>query len=334
MVSSPYQVLSAFEARCHFESSKNILIVSLPSCSDMVSSKQICEVVKRTSWDQVYYVYPQSSNKIFGVIKRWQILLRFLFLRKYKCGMFFIGDFRVQWKHYMRNMANPIKTILIDDGSASVNIFNNYLSKNIFYPNKSGVLKDAIEKILYFPFFLFGCPRDNISLFTSYDVSRDSDVEVIYNDFSNLKSLFSNSGRKINKEQVWFIGSPYSEKDILSFEYETEFLERCINWLKGKGLDVVYIAHRFDSDRKLDFVSRVCSAEVRRLRLPLEAHVLLEKEVPESIAAIYSSALETLPKVASFSEIYCFKLPCSDSVESISEIYCYYERVGVKVVIV
>jgi len=332
VVSSPYQVLSAFEARLYFGSTSNILIVSLPSDSDMISSRQICDVVERTAWDEVYFVYPQSSNKLYGVLKRWWILLRFMFLHNFNCHRFFIGDFRVQWKHYLRSVVRPDEVILIDDGSASVGVFNDYLSNGELYPKKDNALKEFFEKLLYFPFVLRRSSSDNFAVFTSYSFPETSDITIFHNDFSNLKSLFSSSEKSINNSLVWFIGSPYSEKGVLEYDYEVEFLATCIRWLEEKGLEVTYVAHRFDSCKKLAFIRRALGIKVKQLALPVEVYALSGEEVPGSVAAVYSSVLETLPKIVKFNEAYSFRLPHADSLEYISDIYSYYESIGITVV--
>mgnify|MGYP003645636363 CR=1 FL=1 len=332
VVSSPYQALSALQARVHFESKNSVLIVGLPSEYQSRSFREIMKVVELSGWDRILYVYPEAKNKLVGVFKRWMILRKLEFLTKVNCRNFFMGDFRVQWIHYFKNLVNPKKSYLLDDGSASITVYKNFFSKGIFYPEKNGKIKKFLERLMYFPFFDKKKQENKISMFTSYSFEDECGVGIVNADFSKLKGHFKNYDRFIDKSQVWFFGSPYSEKRIMKEGCEIAFINSCLSWLKRKKYRVVYVPHRFESKKKLEKISKLSGVEIRKLDIPAEAYFLLSRSTPGSIAAVYSSILETLPKIQVMDNIFSFKLPNSYQNEDIKNVYSYYQENGVKII--
>jgi hypothetical protein len=332
VVSSPYQALSALQARLYFNSKNCLLIVSLPSDKESKSAFEISRIVELSGWGEVIYVYPEERNKIVGALKRRSILKGLEFIGDLCCRNFFIGDFRVQWMHYLKNLIGPKKVYILDDGAASISIYENYLSKGIFYPEKNGIVKQLIERFLYFPFFDKKKQDLEMSMFTSYSLDGVNGLEVIKSDFLELKRYLKVEEKLIDNGEVWFFGSPYSERCIIKEEREVAFVKSCLSWLISRDYRVFYVPHRFESEKKLKKICKLDGVLIKRLDLPAEAYFILSKKTPGAIAACYSSVLETLPKIQVMHNVFSFVLPVEARNDNIINIYSYYRKNNIKVV--
>jgi hypothetical protein len=315
---SPLQVINCTEAAFCAKDKKNILIIKLEDFEENVENNlQIKIVIQLFSWDSIIE-YPSFSEK--KRIERWMSEIRFI--KKIKeiypnVNKLFIGEFRAIWMQSIRSITKPKETYLVDDGAITLTIQDLFLSKRDYSPSYFKLLQGSnflnkvklFIKTIFFWQVLF--PRMNskpIHLFTSFKIIPANGQKVIKNKFSHLKEI-SSKLININKDEVFYFGSKYSEAGILSLEEELEFLSRVINFFKNKKIKFTYVTHRSDSEKKITLLSSENNVIATRLGVPAELYFLTANNRPAFIAGAYTTSLNNLPYLCSFDKVYVFILP-------------------------
>ena len=102
-------------------------------------------------------------------------------------------------------------------------------------------------------------------------------------------------------------------------------VSRCM--VRFDGLRFVYMPHRRESQKTIDAVASLPHVVIEHPSLPVEAEFIKRRVRPLHIAAFLSTALYTLKKIFSDSNVTAFRLPLADVAPSreglITPIYKY-----------
>jgi len=296
LTKSPLQVLSAIEARSYFG---GFSVLVLRYSGDYNNDFQMKKVASLVKWGSVIEITSCANTKLAEFI-----LLIFLFRLKkikYSWKHIFIGEYR-SWAFI--SFAKILKSehiFLLDDGSVTIEIQQDYLSKGKEYPYGKGLIGKIKKNIIYFICRIFKFDINTnisrkINLFTCFDVARAYPTQIVLqHNFSFIKKRAKNLQPK-NRE-VWFFGSNISELGLISIDKEISLIHSMSNYYKSLGFFVVYIPHRRESNSKLKKIKKIPGLDVVSLNFPCEIGILIRNSIPGRISSFISTALYTIKKI-------------------------------------
>lgn len=334
VVESPLQALVAVELSLSFKSKKNIIIYRLSNKNRKRNNEQIEKVIDKGSWFKVKRLSLEKQSPLATHMNLRKELKNIEAEFKGRVGQLFIGEFRSQWMHYIRTATLPGKTILMDDGAATVTVKRNFLDKKNYFPtivlNRKNFFKETFKNILYWRFLKRDALQSKIYLASAFFVS-DSLYPI---DFSNLKELLGKVANSTSK-RVLFFGSKYSEAKIISLKYELEFIRRVKNYYSNYGCDFIYCAHRDESKEKLEIIEREIDLRVLISDLPAEVLIIQNSNSIVEISSAYSSVLNNAKMIIPEVDVRAFHLnPEEISLRHRNDIllvYKHFEREGISV---
>lgn len=335
IVQSPLQALIAVELSLQFSGKTNGIIYRLSGESRKRNDEQILRVIEMGQWSFIEQV---QLSKETGV--RWHLKFRRYILNlnkrfEKKVKNLFIGEFRDHWMHLVRINIAPEKYILIDDGAATLTVKRRYIDKQIYYPDdiwhSNNFIKNLAKRLIYIGIV----DKTEIKkplVYASAFLKSESEFNIDFS-WSRLRLKGAQSLKIDQVQKAYFFGSKYSEAGILSLDYELNFISDVVRYYRNKGLDLVYCAHRDESDEKLNLIRRLGQVEVIAPKLPAELFILESHGQVAEIAAAYSSVLNNLRLIVPDKPIVSFRLSDeeinSKNKEDIKNIYDYLERSGI-----
>lgn len=311
IVESPFQLLSAIEANKYFENEENVLIIKYsPEKFAKNSNEQLILLKNYTNWENIYEIGNSSSYFILN-------LKLLLFIKNIqrdfsKIDKIFIGEYRSWYMRQYFNILNPRKCFSLDDGNITIELAKSYIStgKEYKFPKTfKSIIKNIINNFLLLLLF-YRVPKNriNINLFTCFDVSQFLQKDrFIEHSFEYLKE--KNKMKDCLQDTVYFFGANLSELDLISEQEEMKILKKISYYFNDKNIKLIYLPHRRELPKKLEFIKNNLGIELRYSKYPAEIEFILMNEKPQYLASIVSTALHTVSKIVSFDEIIAFKLP-------------------------
>lgn len=333
VVESPLQALMAVELSLQFKTEKSGVVYRLVNNRDR-NNQQIEKVINSGSFSlikKVSFDYRGSLAHHLSIRKELKALEKSF---RGKVKQLFIGEFRSQWMHFMRSAIRPDKTILIDDGAATLVLKNNYIDNGIYFPEElwevKSVLKRVIKRKIYRAFLKASILQEPI-YFASAFLKSESIYPV---NFLELKKLFKGKGNR-RKSLVYFFGSKYSESKIISLQYELDLIKRVKEFYRNSDLDLIYCAHRDESTSKLELIRKSLGLVVITPELPAEVFLLEEGGGVAEVAGAYSSILNNVRIMLPEITVRAFYLRPDEintkNRDNILNVYQHFEAQGIYV---
>lgn len=332
LIQSPYQAIVAAQAAVDLVGEDEESVAIVLARGNEVEEEQIACALKMYEWSRcefflnegpAWFKMLNARMLVKGVVKEY----------KGACGRLFIGDFRSKWMHYVKSGLNPERCYVLDDGAATISIFNKYIAMKKYWPRE----EKGWKSFVFNNFSYFGLKKREIPLvfYTSYQgLSNGFSSSVIVHSNSLLKSRFKR--KNINKKEVIYFGSKYSESGVVSFSYEKKLLSNIFLYYLLSGFKVAYFPHREDSEAKKLFIKSFGAVEIVSSALPAELYLSELECLPGIVAGAYTSVLFNMNKIGLSSEINSFLIReefLSDGLKkTVKDVYEEIEKEGVKVI--
>jgi hypothetical protein len=240
--------------------------------------------------------------------------------------------------HRCVEISNLNSVSLLDDGIIIVDILKNMLNKGFFNKlsmrsNKPSLIS-FIKDLIYLLLGSNGKKHYNFEVFSSFLNSDDSKTIKITN--NHYAFLRANSSKKVVNE-VYYIGTKYSEAGYFDVDVELEFLSIVSKDLirRYPNKKIIYVVHRDDSMSKIAHIESL-GFEIKKLHKPIELFFNESDFLPYSIAGAFSSAIINIAMIYGLKKIIFFKLPVNKITnkykEHVNEIYHFYEERGFVVI--
>ncbi|QZN91417.1 alpha-2,8-polysialyltransferase family protein [Idiomarina abyssalis] len=335
VVESPLQALVALELSLRFKDEKNGIVYRLAKGRER-NNEQIESVISKGHWSFEKKVLFNNSS---GLASHRSILRELNYFRKkFSKGIkqLFIGEFRSQWMHFMRVAVSPKKTVLMDDGATTLEIKRKFLDKGVYYPTvlwkQRNFIKSLVKQKIYHRFI-----KKRVLQSPLYLASAFIKAESLYPiDFSYLKELLKSTKTSSIERKVFFFGSKYSESGIISREYELSFLERVKEFYASYECDLVYCAHRDESDEKLNVIRNELGLQVIIPDSPAEIFLIEHSQSILEVSGAYSSVLNNAMVLLSGTQVRAFQLLpeeiCVKHRADIGHLYKHFISEGLNVV--
>ena len=321
IVSSPFQCISAMEAKTQLGLDENILIAIYYSKDGEKTYEQMREVFKLSHWDEVIEIgLERKKSKYFenlSLIKR---------LKKDAYNMIFTGHFG-QFQNILLSNLKANQIFALDDGAATLRWHKSELNPNLEHPLRLS------KKIKMLRYSLLGLKTDfdkkRINYFTMFDLEPYYGETIIQNQFIFMKKFIAN--KKIDDEIVYFIGQALYDEKIVEKETYLEYLEKAKSHLVTQNKKIIYIPHRREENLKdLNYLVDD-NFKIQRLPTSVEIYLLGLDVLPSSIYSFYSTALFSIHKIFGIEATAVYVN--SDSIkiykEGIEDAYSVFKKSGV-----
>ena len=314
LIESPLQLINAIEAASRRNNQRNHLYIALSGKKK--TDSQIIAITNTFPWSDVTYVNRVYFNKNYHWItraaKHYFISLSAKIKFKGVNTCIFIGEFRSYWMHLVTCTLNPDQRYLLDDGSISISIQKNYLSKNKSHPFEFALnIRNIAKLLIYHPILILNRNK-TWNLFTSFDTPPNQKQIIEINNYEHLKSNHNPSN--FSEKFIYYFGSKYSESKIITFESEINFLKKIYQFHKTKNLPIKYIPHREDSRNKIDAIKNL-GYLIEEIEVPAEIFILENSSRIEIISGAYTTVLNNAKKIFPEIEILSFILPIDKTLD-------------------
>lgn len=152
-----------------------------------------------------------------------------------------------------------------------------------------------------------------------------------YNNYAtkNILLLPNESLEKADRYEFLIIGSPYAEKGFTTPNRYIELVRNIVK--KSNSKDVLYIAHRTESERKLNNLKKL-GIQVMLPLLPVELILANKSIVADNIVGIGTSAILTLKVILEYEPSYASLryVVHSDHLKAILKTEDIFYRFGIK----
>jgi hypothetical protein len=288
-VESPLQLLNALEAIKNFDLKNYILYVRYSK--QKTNDEQLDKLIK------IFDVQPTILKKINLSSKHRtfsdyiKIFFYFFYSKFFKINRLFIGNIDSKFLSLIYKNVSKNKIIALDDGAKTI----------------------ALQKKFN--------ETDFYNLFTMYNLKKLNNQIIYKNNYNNVKSLLKN---KDKTENILFLGTKLNEVGIIS---ENEYILLINKIAKYYNKNIIYIPHRGEDEKKLNKISKFQNFKIKNIDYPVELYGLYEKEIPNTVASFYSTALLSMQNIYGIqSESFYFDFSNSEHKESIESVYEYYKK--------
>ena len=321
IIESPFQLLSAVEAKNAFSIEKLIVIVKYtnnPKTNNQIdwilSKNSFYKIIKLPKFETITLNDFLLSFIIFG----WKV-------KRKRFDYILVGEPRsVIMNCFILNLTSN-KHYFLDDGSTTIAIQNQIINNNKYIlteTNKSFLisLRSILFKVIGIKCYFNISPN----FFTCFNLTPIKNQEIIQHKFDHILKTTTNKKER-NDNLVYFIGSNLSEVDILSEKDELFLFSKIIKFYQKRKLNIIYCCHRLESKDKLDKIKSLDKTiEFYYPEFPIELDFIIRGIHINSISSYYSTALYTSTLIFKPIQSNLFKIPSEfiniryrESVESI-----------------
>jgi hypothetical protein len=302
IISSPFQLLSAIEAKNHFNDATSNLLIFYSTKKR--NNEQIDNLLPLSNWNRIVRLKSSFFPHLLYIMK-------LLFLKKMQrtkngYDKIFVGDFREEIIQLC--LCNLIHNdqYLLDDGTATIELQSNLLFKHIDYfeiiPTKQKTLKKVIKRLCNFNQDY----SNEINLFTCFNLKPHNHQTIVNHEFAALRKLAHNSVKTCS-DDIYFLGGDYIEAEYVSEIYYFNRLTKIKQYYANNN--VIYIPHRGEDDRTLRKIEQIDGFKVERFSNIVEAEFVFRNIYPRTIASFCSTALYTLSIIFQDAQIHSFSIP-------------------------
>ncbi len=334
LVESPFQLLSAIEAKECYKNFDSMIIIK--NVADRKSNELMEKMLALSKWDKTikidYHAPTVMDLQFLNQIKKLKKIEKDI-------NAVFIGFPQTRAFQWFCEKLSVNNCFILDDGTHTIELQKKFFSQGN-YLQGSDILSKAEKSFLkrgknllklFTIRHFFGLKESknfSYNLFTCYNLKANPQQSVVLHNFEHIKSKISSCKRL--EDRVYFYGSPLSEIGIVKHDSEIKMLKKINNFFLKKDKNLFYIPHRGDSEEKIFSIQKL-GIEIKTIDIIAEVEPIISKTVPSEIASFYSTALFTLNKIYDYDFVTAFKIPQDeimreDKKDGIKEIYKEYAK--------
>ena len=321
IVRSPLQFINALEAKEHFKTRSNILIIFYNHGDK--NSKQLKTMLNKDDWDKIFEFDERKVAKRTKFIHQVKLVKT---LRSFQYDYIFSGDFGTINRLIIAN-SDYKKLYLVDDGVLTIRFHNTILNPN----NKDYISISKKAKMLRY--LLFGLHiniKGNINLFTCYNLTPHGNEVIEHNDYHYLQNKYLNNLKQ--DTQLYLLGQNFVNVNLFDTATYIRYIKKIINHYKTS---IIYIPHRGETIS--DELKALCddNFHLESSQGPVELRFLTQEKYPKHIVSFNTSALFTLEKIFSRTKIdsvYIEQSDCTKVNNRLKESYALFDNTNVNVV--
>lgn len=294
VVESPFQILSATEARHFFALSDDDveLVVLVPA--EPNSRLQVQRAVEFTRWSRVRTLPPRGlANqplRLHGVRK----------LANEKGRIFWIGNYGSLLMHQLWT-TEPCR--LLDDGAGTIAVNDMRLRGQRGQTMSGFSWRDRAKRSAVRVFGLDRPEPTRVDFFTMYDLDTAPLDRCTHHDFPWLRNRFT--ARPIGEHSL-FLGSSIVEFSTLGTAEWARLVDKACHHV---GTSTSYLPHRRESSATLKALAQA-GVTLSQLQGPVEIDLAEAEALPRVVAGFFSTAFHVLARLLPPEvELRAFRLP-------------------------
>ncbi|MEL0609368.1 glycosyltransferase 52 family protein [Vibrio echinoideorum] len=268
LVTSPFQHICAVEARSHYKTEGNILLLVEQSSEPGLSQQK--KLVNEKEWDHVIKIPRKNRTRnLPKVIKKiWEIT------NKEQINNFFHAEYN-GWrtKLLLRNL-NINKEVYFDDGTLTINEYEEEIRSKATYSRKRFINDLALKFQGIAP--IDELPQsEKLELFTIFDIANPEHV-IVKNTLAELKKKVGSTELFDPTSPVGFIG----EGAIGHKRRKTQevYVEEVRTFTLNHSQGVIYFPHRTETEETKEAIKNIPNLTYHQSEYPLEIE-LVEKKI-------------------------------------------------------
>lgn len=320
LIESPFQCLCLIELilRRKIKNDDVLIIFNKRSLVSSLNETVFRNVLDFFEMQDVNVRIIDVNFNLRGVVRNKKHIKSLLKSLSGEFELFVIGEFRSDLASAFSSKINYKEKVYLDDGNAMFRLEFCGIAKEKY--------KDKIKKKLvsFFTGLEFDKQEDGcyFSKFLSEDANPSLKIEK--HSFENLRSwVVKNESVKVDV----IVGAPLYSAGVMTEELEFAALNLLFDRIESDRL--IYIPHRRESKKKIDYIKDNFNVEVDDTLLPFE---LKYSKYLGRVYGFYSTCFDTVVDFYSDVEIFSFKLDISDVnndwVSFVRDQYERYERNG------
>lgn len=344
----PLTYLNALEAQSYFhiKPEESVLIILYLEI-DSVDIRQINKILDPGQWSEIHYLPHnveslhngsddnKENYKKISYAEKWKNIRRFVRrfdeVLKDRQGVekIFIGDYSIA---SMRHIVNTLKVkernvFLLDEG---LRVYRNYRTAVSRKKKGTGYIFDVNKWKYFVASLIFSYRMEELkafSYFSSWDLPETEEMKVYKNDFRHLKKNIDNLEKS---SSVYFLGAPWLDRKLIDPDVLFAYYKKIKEHFSGRK--IVYVPHRDEQQKYIDFLAENTGFEIVNFHLPIEYVICFLGPVPSAIASFHSSALQTCSNIlGENSRVVSFYMNTNDLCSSIGKDmeagFKYYESI-------
>ncbi|NOH96101.1 hypothetical protein [Vibrio sp. 99-70-13A1] len=298
LVTSPFQLLCAIEAKSQYSAVNNILV--LREEKSLTSAAQMKLLLNKSEWDHILYLGRKSK-----IWEAWKLQYN---LKKINPSLQFNSVFYADYSAWRTNvMLNNLATdkeIMFDDGVGTIREFKDKIKPELVV-SRNKTSRDVMLKLVGLkpPRKIF--PRDNFSFFTFFELAG-SKQPVTTNNLQQLQTRLNTSRCYSQEAPIAFIGQGMVAEKGINLDYYANMLESLV---KDNDAELIYFPHRTEAEFVKERLMKIEGLTYHQSTLPLELEVAVEGITLSKIYGIASTAAVTLEKLYPEIPIVDLKVP-------------------------
>lgn len=325
LVTSPFQLICAIEAKNTYQLKNNILAIT--EQPHQKGQQQFDALLDSNEWDMII--------RLPGTFKAFSIPF---FIRKIKkitnntrVNNILHGEYAAWRTNIVLKNIDHNHEIMFDDGTATINDYNRYLKdKRSINTNKG--FKDVLLKLQGITPPKKVSFRENFDLFSIYHFDNFPYAKKI-NTLDTLRSSINNINSYDPNSPAGFLGQGEVSFDGTNGMKFDSYLELLNRYHKYTGKKVIYFPHRSESKKVRSELEKIPFIIFHDSEWPIELEISKKSIKLSSIAGISSTALYTLAlihndiPVYSMSQEQCsYYKNTSERLELYKELEIYYSK--------
>ena len=330
IVASPFQLISAIEARHKFKGDGDTFVIYLNT--NQLQTAFLKRIVN--SFLDIDVIYVEYKSRRNSVAEKVKLLKK---LRRTQFDYVFIGHYAEFFNQlYVCNLKFK-DLVLLDDGTQTL-VYNNDITEKSVTIN---CLKDRAIRNLPKAFYILAnglslSRKVVINWFTMFDFVPKNGGGYTRHKFEYLKNkhIDYTSAVSDGKQKVYFIGSDLVRNKIVK---SNEIYNALVKKIREHyaGYEFVYLPHRYEVLSDLSPLMSETDIELVQFDNILEVAFIENNVIPTQICSFYSTALYSLKLLYPQCEINFIEIDKNllnpNFVDIVSQIEAYYKELFISI---
>ena len=294
LVTSPFQYICAIEAKEHYKTKNNILLLVKQPREPGIS--QMARLINNHDWDHIVTI--ERKHRSFAVPKAIKKISHIC--QSNNINHFFHGEYNAwRTKLLLRNL--PInKEVYFDDGTLTLSEYERFIkTKNVFYRprlvNDLVIRLHGLKPIGHLPM------SSNLELFTMFDIKKPI-IPLIKNNFNILNDKYRlNSQKKKTSSYALFLGQ--GSIGIAGTKKE-KYIDLIYRFAEKSKKPVLYTPHRTETEETRTLVQKIPNLTYHKPLYPIEVDIVESNLNISDVGGVSSTALFSIKMIYPEIQIY------------------------------
>lgn len=286
LVTSPFQLICAIEARNHYNTKTNILVIRYEKSKH--SQAQMDLLLDQDEWLEVIFLGRKS--------KIWEIRKLFIHLKKINSKLHFESIFYADYSAWrtavLLHNITVDKEVMFDDGIGTLREYSEKIKPEIKI-SRNKPTRDILLKLINLkpPRLIY--PREYFSFFTFFNL-HNCRFHIENNSLSTIKEKLNSAKCFHPSAKAGFIGQGMVDEKGVQLEKYQEIIKTLID-MHPQG--IIYFPHRTEKNTVKEIISSIPHLEYHQSSLPIELEIGKKQLRLCAIYSITSTAAVTIEKI-------------------------------------